>query len=162
MRRRWANYLHHRKFKTATSTSLATSLAFFPKCSINATSVHICIRLFQYLCNYIYYFVFYFLGWHRRFNAKAAGAKLQFYKLVPALMKEAKTVNMTVRLVEEQAVQRYQRLTYKRSQGQLSTLWDQLEAKTLKTSDFMREVGNLYSVPVHDPNEEPVDSDSEE
>ncbi|CAC5402795.1 unnamed protein product [Mytilus coruscus] len=31
-------------------------------------------------------------GWHRRFNGKANGNKFHFYKMVPALIKEAKTV----------------------------------------------------------------------
>ncbi|CAC5413808.1 unnamed protein product [Mytilus coruscus] len=35
--------------------------------------------------------------WHRRFNGKANGNKLHFYKMVPALIKEAKTVSRQVR-----------------------------------------------------------------
>lgn len=120
------------------------------------------IRLFSIIFLTILFIIHVFItGWHRRFNAKASGSKLHFYKLVPALMKEAKHVNLTVRLVDEHAVQRYQRATYKMSQGRLSELWDQLEAKTVKTSDFLREIGTIYAVPVPEPNEEPVDSDSD-
>ena len=67
-----------------------------------------------------------------------------------------------VRLVEEQTVARYQGTTYKRSQGRLSTLREQSEAKTIRTSDFLRAVGNIYAVAV--PNPEPdqeADSDSD-
>ena len=45
---------------------------------------------------------FLILGWHRRFNGKAKGSKLHFYRLVPALPKETNTVSIQVRLVEEQ------------------------------------------------------------
>jgi len=55
------------------------------------------------------------------------GNKLHFYRLVPALRKQANTVSIQVRLVEEQTLARYQRTTYKRSQNRLSTLWEQYE-----------------------------------
>ena len=70
------------------------------------------------------------------------GYKLHFYRLVPALRKEANTVSIQVRLVEEQTLARYQRTTCKTSQGRLFTLWEQYEAKTICTSDFLRAVGN--------------------
>ena len=69
------------------------------------------------------------------------------YKLVPALMKEARSVGVTVRLVEEQSLGRYQRVTFKKSQGRLAELWDKYEAKTIKTSDFLS-VGNIYATAV--------------
>ncbi|CAG2215733.1 unnamed protein product [Mytilus edulis] len=53
-------------------------------------------------------------GWHRRFNGKANGKKLHFYKIVPALIKEAKTVSRQVRLVDEQSLARWQRTKYQR------------------------------------------------
>ena len=96
---------------------------------------------------------FLILCWHRRFNGKAKGSKLHFYRLVPALRKQANTVSIQVRLVEEQTLARYQRTTYKRSQDRLSILWEQYEAKTIHTSDFLRAVGNIYVVAV--PNPEP-------
>ena len=77
-------------------------------------------------------------------------------------MKEAKQVNLTVRLVEEHAVQRYQRATYKTTRGRLTDLWDQLEQKTIKTSEFLREIGNMYTVPIPEADEEPIDSDSDD
>jgi hypothetical protein len=83
-----------------------------------------------------------FLGWYRRFNGEAKGSKLHFYLLVPALRKEANTMSIQVRLVEEQTLARYQRTTYKRSQDRLSILWEQYEAKTIRTSNFLRAEGN--------------------
>jgi hypothetical protein len=73
------------------------------------------------------------------------GSNLHFYKLVPALMKEARSVGVTVRLVEEHSLRRYQRVTFKKSQGRLAELWDKYEAKTIKTSDFLRSVSNIYA-----------------
>jgi hypothetical protein len=67
----------------------------------------------------------------------AGGSNLHFYKLVPALMKEARSIGVTVRLVEEQSLCRYQRVTFKKSQGRLAELWDKYEAKTIMTSDFL-------------------------
>ncbi|CAG2198539.1 unnamed protein product [Mytilus edulis] len=99
-------------------------------------------------------------GWHRRFNGKANGKKLHFYKIVPALIKEAKTVSRQVRLVDEQSLARWQRTKYQRSQGRLSTLWEQLTAGTITTSFFLRAVGHMYDIPVPDPEpEEDTDSD---
>ncbi|CAG2199232.1 unnamed protein product [Mytilus edulis] len=93
-------------------------------------------------------------GWHRRFNGKANGKKLHFYKIVPALIKEAKTVSRQVRLVDEQSLARWQRTKYQRSQGRLSTLWEQLTAGTITTSFFLRAVGHMYDIPVPDPEPE--------
>ncbi|CAG2238335.1 unnamed protein product [Mytilus edulis] len=99
-------------------------------------------------------------GWHRRFNGKANGKKLHFYKIVPALIKEAKTVSRQVRLVDEQSLARWQRTKYQRSQGRLFSLWEQLQDGTITTSFFLRAVGHMYDIPVPDPEpEEDTDSD---
>ncbi|CAC5390748.1 unnamed protein product [Mytilus coruscus] len=91
-------------------------------------------------------------GWHRRFNGKANGNKLHFYKMVPALIKEAKTVSRQVRLVDEQSLARWQ-------QGRRSSLWEQLQDGTITTSFFLRAVGHMYDIPVQDPEPEDTDSD---
>ena len=82
------------------------------------------------------------------FIGKAGGSNLHSYKLVPTLMKEARSVGVTVRLVEEQSLRRYQRVIFKKSRGRLAELWDKYEAKTIKTSDFLRSVGNIYATAV--------------
>jgi hypothetical protein len=45
-------------------------------------------------------------------------------------------------------------VTFKKSQGRLAELWDKYEAKTIKTSDFLRSVGNIYATAV------PISQDS--
>jgi hypothetical protein len=71
------------------------------------------------------------------------------YRLVPALRQEANTVGLTLHLVDEQQLTRYQRqtgiLTYRKAQGHLTTLWDRYEEKTLCTSEFLCKVGNLFA-----------------
>ncbi|CAC5384814.1 unnamed protein product [Mytilus coruscus] len=98
-------------------------------------------------------------GWHRRFNGKANGNKLHFYKMVPVLIKEAKTVSRQVHLVDEQSLARWQRTKYQQSQGCLSSLWEQLQDGTITTSFFLRAVGHMYDIPVPDPEPEDTDSD---
>jgi hypothetical protein len=94
---------------------------------------------------------FLILGWHRRFNGKAT--HFTFTDLFQPSRKQANTVSIQVRLVEEQTLARYQRITYKRSQNRLSTLCEQYEAKTIHASNFLRAEGNIYAVAV--PNPEP-------
>jgi hypothetical protein len=102
-----------------------------------------------------------YIGWHRRFNGKVARTQLHFYRIVPGFQKEAKTVNIIYRLIGEQQLTRYQCDTYKKMQGRMESLWDQYDNKTIRTSDFLRAVGNLYSPAA--PNREDLpysDSDS--
>lgn len=84
-------------------------------------------------------------GWHRRINGKAGRSLLHFYLLVPLLRKEANTVDIQMRQVEEQALVRHQRTTYKKLQGRISELWQKYDEKQVKTSEFLREIGHLYA-----------------
>ncbi|KAH3817881.1 hypothetical protein DPMN_119437 [Dreissena polymorpha] len=43
-------------------------------------------------------------GWHRRMNSMAGRAQLQFYVLVPLLLREAKLVAIQLQLVREDAL----------------------------------------------------------
>jgi plasmid maintenance system killer protein len=45
----------------------------------------------------------------------------------------------------EQQLTRYQRQIYRKAQGRLTTLQDRYEEKTLRTSEFLLEVGNLFA-----------------
>lgn len=81
---------------------------------------------------------------------------------MPALKQEARTVSITLQLVSEQSLTRYQRETYKHLQGELTTLWDQYEENNLRTSDFLRSVGNLYAPPVPRPETLPESDDDNE
>ena len=64
--------------------------------------------------------------------------------------------------MESQPLTRYQRDTYKKMQGRLTSFWDQYDQKRISTSDFLRSVGHLYSPAVPAPENLPdSDSDSE-
>ena len=101
-----------------------------------------------------------FVGWHRRFNGISGRTHMQFYLIVPAFQREAEMVSIQHTLVSEQQLTRYQRHTYKKLQGRLTTFWDQYDQKLCSTSDFLRSVGHLYSPAVPAPEDLP-DSDSE-
>ena len=70
-----------------------------------------------------------------------------FYRLVPALCKEAATVKMTYRLVSEQQVTRYQRETYRITQQRLTTLWTRYDNDFQKgnQTDFNNEYTSILS-----------------
>ena len=84
-----------------------------------------------------------------------------FYRLVPALCKEAATVKMTYRLVSEQQVTRYQRETYRKTQQRLTTLWTRYDNNEIRTSDFLKRISNLYAPSIPVPNHEEVDTDTD-
>ena len=70
-----------------------------------------------------------FVGWHRQFNGISGRTQMQFYLIVPAFQKESKMVSIQHTLVSEQQLTRYQRHTYKKLQGCLTSFWDQYDQK---------------------------------
>ncbi|XP_069102221.1 uncharacterized protein [Argopecten irradians] len=78
-------------------------------------------------------------GWHHRLNGKAGRANLPFYMLVPLLLKEATLVTIQQRLVSKNALQRHQRVAFRRIQGRVHTMWDQYDHDELTTSQFLKE-----------------------
>jgi hypothetical protein len=103
-----------------------------------------------------------FVGWHRRLNGISGRTQMQFYLIVPAFQKEAEMVSIQHMFVSEQQLTRYQRHTYKKLQGRLTSFCDQYDQKLCSTSDFLRSVGHLYSPAVPAPDDLPdSDSDSE-
>ncbi|XP_069109624.1 uncharacterized protein [Argopecten irradians] len=84
-------------------------------------------------------------GWHHRLNGKAGRANLPFYMLVPLLLKEATLVTIQQRLVSENALQRHQRVAFRRIQGRVHTMWDQYDHDELTTSQFLKKIGDVYA-----------------
>jgi len=68
---------------------------------------------------------------------------------------------MTYRLVSEQQVTRYQRETYRITQQRLTTLWTRYDNDEIRTSDFLKHIGNLYAPSIPAPNPEEVDTDTD-
>nr|XP_034324221.1 uncharacterized protein LOC105318372 [Crassostrea gigas] len=92
-------------------------------------------------------------GWHRRMIGKAGKAKLQFYVLVPLLLKEASQLSIIMWLVDEQQLTRYQRLTYRRIHWTLHERWAEYEERIITTSLFLRRVGQVVAPSVPRPDQ---------
>ncbi|KAH3857388.1 hypothetical protein DPMN_099995 [Dreissena polymorpha] len=74
----------------------------------------------------------------------AGRAKLQFYVLVPLLLREAKLVAIQLQLVSEDALTRYRANNYKALDGKILQCWNKYDARDMKTSDFLKIIGNIY------------------
>ena len=83
-------------------------------------------------------------GWHRRLNGRANRGQLQLYMLVPLLHREALFCDLQVKLVSEKKLKRRQRAVYRRMQGKLCDLWDELEDKKKTVSQFLRAVARFH------------------
>lgn len=84
---------------------------------------------------------------------KTGKAKLQFYVLVPLLLKEASQLSIIMRLVDEQQLTRYQRLTHRLIHGTLHELWAEYEERIITTSLFLRRVGQVVAPGVPRPDQ---------
>ncbi|XP_033743113.1 uncharacterized protein LOC117329317 [Pecten maximus] len=82
-------------------------------------------------------------GWHRRLNGKAGRAILHFYLLVPLLRKEANSIEVTMRLVEEQTITRHRRTQNRLRETKVEQLWNDYESQTVQTSAFLRGISRL-------------------
>lgn len=85
-----------------------------------------------------------FIGWHRRINGKAGRACLQFYVLVPLLLREARLLDLNAQLVSEHALVRYRLKKYRRVDGRLEELYDLYDDGEMKTSEYLTEVAKCY------------------
>ncbi|XP_053384651.1 uncharacterized protein LOC123549348 [Mercenaria mercenaria] len=82
-------------------------------------------------------------GWHRRINTRAGRADLEFYLLVPLLRREAKTVDLQIRLVSALLLTRLHRARYARLHGALFDAWDKYEDGELTTTQLLRRCSNI-------------------
>ncbi|XP_033727977.1 uncharacterized protein LOC117317302 [Pecten maximus] len=82
-------------------------------------------------------------GWHRRLNGKAGRAMLHFYLLVPLLRKEANSIEVTMRLVEEQTITRHRRTQNRLRETKVEQLWNDYESQSVRTSAFLRGISRL-------------------
>ncbi|XP_061178328.1 uncharacterized protein LOC133186965 [Saccostrea echinata] len=83
-------------------------------------------------------------GWHTRINADIGKANAAFYILVPALQREARLVDLTVRLVSEEQILRCQRRRYQDLTCRLHEAWDRYTNGELTASQLLRECGGVY------------------
>ena len=82
-------------------------------------------------------------GWHRRLNTTGR-EHMPLYRLVSVMKAEALTVQMQVRLVSENKLQRYQRREYKDLQGRLFTAWDKFRSGESSAMQLLRTCSRVY------------------
>ena len=85
-------------------------------------------------------------GWHYRLNRKAVRGQLPLYLLVSLLWAEADFIDIQLRLISENQLRRYQRMSTKSTQGSLAQLWKDFENKRISITQLHRKVAHLSSV----------------
>ena len=84
-------------------------------------------------------------GWHLSLNNRAKGkASLPFYLLVNFLKEEADLVNLQMRLVGEQKLQRIQRKKYRDLQAKLMGHWDDYAGGRKTSGQLLQACAHLY------------------
>ncbi|KAH3820743.1 hypothetical protein DPMN_122492 [Dreissena polymorpha] len=71
-------------------------------------------------------------------------AQLQFYVIVPLLLRKAKLVAIQLQLVSEDAVTRYRENKYNPLDGKIIQCWNKYDARDMKTSAFLKIIGKIY------------------
>ena len=86
-----------------------------------------------------------FSGWHNIINGRVGRVGPAFYVLVPLMLQEARTVEIRIQLVSEQSLNRYQRLTYRKTHARLQKLWEEYEdgVHGMTTSKLLGEISYL-------------------
>ncbi|XP_041377032.1 uncharacterized protein LOC121389461 [Gigantopelta aegis] len=82
-------------------------------------------------------------GWHRRINARATRDGIQFYLLVPLLLREAKLVKMTMERVSDGRLGRLQRSKQRTRQGEVFQIWTQYHDGEISAKHLLRAIGHL-------------------
>ena len=77
-------------------------------------------------------------------NAYISRADVSFYILVPALHREAKLVDLPIRVVTEEQVLRAQRTKYRESEGRLHQTWARYSENEITASQLLRECDGIY------------------
>ena len=71
-------------------------------------------------------------------------AGVSFYILVPALHREAKLVDLTIRMVIEEQVLRAQWTKNRELEGRLHQAWTKYSEDEITASQLLRECGGIY------------------
>ncbi|XP_052260568.1 uncharacterized protein LOC127864714 [Dreissena polymorpha] len=83
-------------------------------------------------------------GFHTRLNGVSGGRSLTFYKLVPALRKQALEAELDIDQLVDNSVGRRQRNQYRECDRKIFDAWRKYEAKEISTSGLLRLVSRLY------------------
>ncbi|XP_041369618.1 uncharacterized protein LOC121383594 [Gigantopelta aegis] len=82
-------------------------------------------------------------GWHRRINARATSEGIQFYLLVPLLLREAKLVEMAMERVSDERLGRMQRAKQRTRQGEVFQIWEQYHQGDISAKQLIRAISRL-------------------
>ncbi|XP_078326026.1 uncharacterized protein LOC144622863 [Crassostrea virginica] len=89
-------------------------------------------------------------GWHNKLNTGVAtrGA-VPFYHLVSVLYVEASDISLSMKMVSEGKMQRYQRKKTRQMEGRVFSLWQQYCERTINASQLLQGCASIYGPPVH-------------
>lgn len=83
-------------------------------------------------------------GYHNRLNASCGGRALSFYKLVPALRKQALEAEIDIDELVFNGVGRRERKVYRECDRKIFEAWDAYEQKELTTTGLLRTISHVY------------------
>ena len=84
-------------------------------------------------------------GWHNNLNSRVSSrGPVPFYLRVTELFKEASGLPMTLRLVTEGKLHRYQRKKTGQTQGRLFNLWKRYCDRKISASHLLSTCGAIY------------------
>ena len=85
-------------------------------------------------------------GWHNALNRRAKGkTHLPLYCLIQLLNKEASLLAMQVRLVSDQKLRGHQRVTYKKMQKKLFSLWNKYQNGKRNSKQLLEACAHLVN-----------------
>ena len=91
-------------------------------------------------------------GYHTRLNAKSNGDHPPFYDLIEDLRKEAKYVDISMKLVSNQAVKSHRRRKSKEVQRKICLAWEKYDNGTIDAMLLIEEVSHFMAF--NAPNDE--------
>jgi len=84
-------------------------------------------------------------GWHNRLNQASYHCKLDLYKLVPLLYREAQCVTLQAVLVSENRLHCHQKKAHKWTQEVLIKYWASYAAGEITTAQLLRKCSYVYA-----------------
>ena len=84
-------------------------------------------------------------GWHNALNRRANGrSSLPFYVLIQLLHREARLVEVQMRLVADHKLMRIQRKKYRVLQARLHNEWEQYQSRKKTARELLKSCSKLY------------------
>lgn len=84
-------------------------------------------------------------SWHARLNRRAVSANLPLYKLILLLHRETVIVNIGLKVLSEEKIQRHPKRSTAVLEARLDTLWTEYEAGTRSADKLLRACSRIYA-----------------